>query len=94
MVEACSQRVLIDRSFSLPMCVRLARMNYHAHRLLSKMLGAVPGDRREVSSELWGGGGALEFGTKRTIATSRGKTRSGRQVVPKPWTRMTSRLQR
>ena len=54
MVEASSQRLLIDKAFSVPKCVRLARMSHHSHRLLQKMLGAVPGDRMEDLSEIWG----------------------------------------
>ena len=38
MVEACSQRVLIDKAFSIPKRVRLARMSHHSHRLLRKIL--------------------------------------------------------
>ena len=53
-VEAPSQRVLIDKAFSVPKCVRLARMSHHSHRLLKKILGAVLGDRREIVSENWG----------------------------------------
>ena len=34
--------------------MRLARMSHHLHRLLRKILGAVPGDRREDLSEIWG----------------------------------------
>ena len=41
MVEASSQRVLIDQAFSVPKCMRLARMSHHSHQLLRKMLGAV-----------------------------------------------------
>ena len=54
MVEAFSQRELIDTAFSVPKCVRLARMSHQSHRLLQKMLGVVPGDRREDLSEIWG----------------------------------------
>ena len=54
MVEASSQRVLIDKAFSIPKCVRLARMSHHSHRLLRKILGAVPEDQRENLSEIWG----------------------------------------
>ena len=54
MVEATSQRILIDKTFSIPKCVRLARMSHHSHRLLKKILGAVPGDQRENMSEIWG----------------------------------------
>ena len=46
-LEASSQRLLIDKAFSVPKCLRLARMSHRSHRLLRKMLGAVPGDRRE-----------------------------------------------
>ena len=54
MVEASSQRVLFDKAFSIPKCVRLARMSHHSHRLLKKILGAVPGDQRENLIEIWG----------------------------------------
>ena len=47
MVEASSQRVMIDKAFSVPMCVRLARMSHHSHQLLKKMWGAVLGARAE-----------------------------------------------
>ena len=53
MVEASSQRVLIDKAFSIPKCVNLAQMSHHSHRLLKKILGAVPGDQRENLSEIW-----------------------------------------
>ena len=56
MVEASSQRVLIDKAFSIPKSVRLARMSHHSHRLLKKILGAVSGDQRENLSEIWGEG--------------------------------------
>ena len=52
-VEASIQRVLIDKAFSIPKCVRLARMSHHSHRLLKKVLGAVPGDQKENLSEIW-----------------------------------------
>ena len=55
MAEASSQRVSIDKAFSIPKCVRLARISHHSHRLLlKKILGAVPGDQRENLSEIWG----------------------------------------
>ena len=54
MVEAFSQRVLIDKAFSVPKCVRFARMSHHSHRLLRKILGVVPGDQWEELSEIWG----------------------------------------
>ena len=54
MVEASSLRVMIDKTFSVPKCVRLARMSHHSHRLLRKMLGAVPGNRVEDLSKVWG----------------------------------------
>ena len=44
----------IDKAFSIPKCVRLARMSHHSHRLLRKILGAVPEDQRENLSEIWG----------------------------------------
>ena len=54
MVEACSQRVIIVKASSIPKCVDLARMSHHSHRLLKKIVGAVPGDQREIFSEIWG----------------------------------------
>ena len=54
MVKASSQRLLIDKAFSVPKCVRLARMSHQSHRLLQKMLGALPGDQMEDLSEIWG----------------------------------------
>ena len=54
MVEASCQGVLNDKAFSIPKCVRLARMSYHSHKLLRKVLGAVPEDQRENLSEVWG----------------------------------------
>ena len=53
MVEASSQRTLIDQAFSVPRCVRLARMSHHSHRLFRKMLGAAPGDRGEDLIDNW-----------------------------------------
>ena len=54
MVEASSQRVMINMAFLVPKCVRLARMSHHSHQLLRKMLGAVSGNRVEELSEIWG----------------------------------------
>ena len=54
MVEVSSQRILVDKAFSVPKCVRLARMSYHSHRLLRKILGMVPRAQREDLSEIWG----------------------------------------
>ena len=54
MVEVSSQRVLIDKAFSVPKCVRLARMSHHSHRLLRKIRGAVPREQRDDLSEIWG----------------------------------------
>ena len=54
MVEVSSQRILVDKAFSVPKCVRLARMSHHSHRLLRKILGAVPKTQRDDLSEIWG----------------------------------------
>ena len=53
MVDVSSQRIQIEKYFSIPKCVRLARMSHHSHRLLRKILGAVPGEQREQLSEIW-----------------------------------------
>ena len=54
MVEVSSQRILIDKAFSVPKCVRLERMSNHSHRLLRKILGTVPGEQRDNLSEILG----------------------------------------
>ena len=54
MVEVSNQRELIDKAFSVPKCVRLARMSHHPHRLLRKIRGTVPRELRDDLSEIWG----------------------------------------
>ena len=54
MVEVSSQRVLIDKAFSVPKCVRLARMSHHSQKLLRKIRGTVPKEQRDDLSEIWG----------------------------------------
>ena len=54
MVEVSSQRVLIDKAFSVPKCVRLAQMSHHSHRLLRKIRGTEPREQRDDLSEIWG----------------------------------------
>ena len=54
MVEVSSQRILVDKAFSVPMCVRLARMSPHSHKLLRKILGMVARAQRDDLSEIWG----------------------------------------
>ena len=54
MVEVSSQRVLIDKAFSVPKCVRLARMSHLSHKLLRKVRGTVPKEQRDDLSEIWG----------------------------------------
>ena len=54
MVEVSSQRILVDKAFSVPKCVRLNRMSHHSHRLLRKILGTVPRAQRDDLSEIWG----------------------------------------
>ena len=54
MVEVSSQKILVDKAFSVPKCVRLARMSHHSHRLLRKILGTEPRAQRDDLSEIWG----------------------------------------
>ena len=54
MVEVSSQRIIMDKAFSVPRCVRLARMSHHSRRLLRKILGTVPRAQRDDLSEIWG----------------------------------------
>ena len=52
--EVSSQRILVDKAFSVPKCVRLARMSHHSHKLLKQILGTVPREQRDELSEIWG----------------------------------------
>ena len=52
-VVVSSQRVVIDKAFLVPKCVRLARLSYYLHQLLRKMLGAVPEPKVEDLSAIW-----------------------------------------
>ena len=54
MVEVSSQRILIDKAFSVPKCVRLARRSHHSQRVLRNILGIVPGDQRDSLGEILG----------------------------------------
>ena len=54
MVEVSSQRILVDKAFSVPKCVRLALIPHHSHRLLRKILETVPKAQRDDLSEIWG----------------------------------------
>ena len=54
MVEASSQRILVDKAFSVPKCVRLARMSHHSHKPLRKIRGTVPKELRDDLSDIWG----------------------------------------
>ena len=54
MVEVSSQRMLRDKAFWVPKCVRLARMSHHSHKLLRKIRGTVPKEQRDGLSEIWG----------------------------------------
>ena len=56
MAEVSSQRLLIDKAFSVPKCVRLTRMSHHSHRLLRKIMGPVAGEQRDNLSKIWGEG--------------------------------------
>ena len=56
LMDVSSQRILIDKAFSVAKCVRLNRMSNHSHRLLRKILGTVPGEQRDNLSEIWGEG--------------------------------------
>ena len=52
MVEVSSQRILVDKAFSVPKCVRLAWMSHHSHKLLRKIRGTVPREKRDDLSEI------------------------------------------
>ena len=54
MWEPLSITILVDKAFSVPKCVRLARMSHHSHKLLRKILETVPRAQRDDLSEIWG----------------------------------------
>ena len=54
MVEASNQRILVDKAFSVPKSVRLARVSHHSHKKLRKIRGTVPKELRDDLSEIWG----------------------------------------
>ena len=73
-IEVSSQRILVDKAFSVPKCVRLARMSHHSHRLLKNILGTVPREQRDDLSDIWGeellsleGENTSDFGRQNTI---------------------------
>ena len=53
-VEVSSQRVLIDKAFLVPKCVRVARMSHHSHRLLRMIRRTVPREQTDDLSEISG----------------------------------------
>ena len=46
-VDLKSTRAIVDQAFSVPKCVRLARMSEQSYELLGKMFSAVPGRTKE-----------------------------------------------
>ena len=53
-VEVKSTRTVVDQAFSVPKCVRLARMSEKSHKLLCKMFSAVPERTKEESESILG----------------------------------------
>ena len=52
-VEASSQRMMIDKAFSVPNCVLSARVSHHSQQLQKKVWGAVTGPRARDFSDTW-----------------------------------------
>ena len=46
-VDVKSTRTIVDQAFSVPKCVRLARMSEKSYELLCKMFSAVPERTKE-----------------------------------------------
>ena len=42
-VDVTSRRTIVDQAFSLPKCVRFARMSAKSYGLICKVFAAVPG---------------------------------------------------
>ena len=53
MVKVPNRRVMIDKAFSVPKCVRLVRMPHHSWQLLRKMWGSLSELRLEDLSDTW-----------------------------------------
>ena len=53
-VDVRSARTIVDQAFSLPKCVRLARMSEKSHELLCKMFSAVPERTKEALEPILG----------------------------------------
>ena len=71
-IDARTQHRLIDQLFSVPKCVRLARMSEKSHELLTKILQAVPERSRDEMEEIvgedfmkWGEGNISDFQRKK-----------------------------
>ena len=71
-MDARSQQVLVDQLFSVPNCVRFARMSERSYYLLTKIIRAVPqrseGELRDVVGEdfmMLSEGNVSEFQTKK-----------------------------
>ena len=53
-VDVNSTRTIVDQAFSVPKCVRLARMSEKLYELLSKMFAAVPGRTKDELEPILG----------------------------------------
>ena len=53
-VDLKSTRAIVDQAFSVPKCVRLARMSEQSYELLGKMFSAVPGRTKEELESIMG----------------------------------------
>ena len=53
-VDVKSTRTIVDQAFSVPKCVRLARMSEKSHKLMCKMFSAVPERSKEELEPLLG----------------------------------------
>ena len=52
-VDVKSTRTIVDQAFSVPKCVRLARMSEKSYELLCKMFSAVPERTKEELESIW-----------------------------------------
>ena len=53
-VDLKSTRTIVDQTFSVPKCVRLARMSEKSYELLCKIFSAVPGRTKEELESILG----------------------------------------
>ena len=81
-VDVKSTRTIVDQAFSVPKCVRLARMSEKSYELLCKMFSAVPERTKEdIESILGKSSRDTPVGTTVTLKDKSKKDQSSRITI-------------